>query len=305
MVSAPSFLLHVMGDTELIMDVGQECSRYQAALDGEERRSDLQHGIHNVSHDMYVELMRQQWPRYNHGEVSDLWETLPIDKNPNTEAAGGYLVRSPQAPLLLRFYECSRDMEFKIGKTSEGLMAQAEAREGEVHLVHMSAWGHTRDSMCCVKVLKAGVYMAEVTMPSQYTCKRLCFRTYSNKVVQVAYFNWPKNIIVTNAGRPLDAIPYSFTGMPRIDDSNDRLPRMFDEDEGAGKKHAGPEWLWRLKEKMEPDWEESGKGQEERVKIIGLFGGADAEATMKEREVQAVSLESLVKGGGPDLKGVR
>merc|ERR1719198_51637 len=103
--------------------------------------------------------------------------------------------------------------------------------------------------------------MASVSMPSQYSCKRLLFRTYSSRPIRIGYFEWPKNMMIVNAGQPLGAIPYSLTGFPRIDSMSDRLPRMFDEDEGAGQRNTGPAWAQKIIEwehKHKPDALEAG-----------------------------------------------
>jgi len=284
MSSSPSFLIHVEGDTELIMDIGQECSRYQAGQNAKEVRSDSEHGMYQVTYNEYLMAMKQKWPDYSRGQLADFWDTLPIEKNANQEAGGtGFVVREPEAPLLLRFYQCSADMQVRVG-TGTGYrdMPKAESGDGEVHLVHMSTWAHTRDAMCCVKVGRAGVYMAQVSMPSQYSCHRLVFRTYSDKPVQVANFEWPRNLIVTNAGAPLGAIPYSLTGLPRIDSASDRLPRMFDDDHGAGKKNTAPAWARKLFKERAPESIQEVGGP----KVLGQFGGTDAVATQAAKETQ-------------------
>jgi len=297
MSSSPQFLIQCTENTELVMDIGQECSRYTQAQKGKERRSDSVHGIFQVTYEEYLSGMAQRWQgRYSRGKLADIWESLPIDRNPNQPGAEGYFVREPQAPLLLRFYQCSNDMEFKIGTAQDGNMPVAEAREGEMHLVHLSAWAHTRDSMCVVKVGRPGVYLAQVSMPSQYSVRRLVFRTYSSKPVRVAYFNWPRNMMNTNAGAPLGAIPYSLTGLPRIDSSNDKLPRMFDEDEGAGKKNSAPAWVQKIVTFEKKFDKAEGRQEAGGPKVLGEFGGQDAIATQSARETQAVGVGKMLSG---------
>lgn len=271
MESSPSFLMDIPSDTELIMDIGQQCSRYFAGKKTEVYRSDVDHGIFSVTYKQYIGYMEANYltvqgengapRRRTRGELSDLWEKLPVVRNPTlkpgeTQDNRAYVVREPQAPLLLRFYECSKDMEYLIKSAPPHVMPDAESRHGELHLVHMSAWAHTRNAMCCVKVRRGGTYMASVTMPSQYSCQRMCFRTYSNQIIQTANFQWPRNLIITNPGAPSGAFAYSLTGLPRIDGPSDALPRMHDDDGGEGLPHAGPEWVQELKQKIkkyEPD----------------------------------------------------
>jgi hypothetical protein len=285
MSSSPQFLIHATGDTELIMDIGQECSRYQTAQGSKERRSDSQHGVFKVTYSEYIAAMQQGYPgRFSRGQLAEFWDLLPLNQNAHQEAGEhGFILREPQAPLLLRFFQCSADMEFQIGTSQAGHMPMAEARDGEMHQVHMSAWSHTRDAMCCVKIGRTGVYMAQVSMPSQYSCRRLVFRTYSTQPVRVACFHMPRNMIITNAGAPLGAIPYSLTGLPRIDSANDRLPRMFDEDEGTGMKTAGPPWARKIQKKLDGM---IGAKPDGGPKVLGKFGGADAVATMSAKETQ-------------------
>jgi hypothetical protein len=103
MATSPSFLIHVMDATELVMDISQECSRYQAAMNGKERRTDLVHGMHNVLHEEYIEAMHDRYPDYARGQLEDMWEQQPIDastvSNPDSDGTGYYT----RAPMLLCF----------------------------------------------------------------------------------------------------------------------------------------------------------------------------------------------------------
>jgi hypothetical protein len=194
--------------------------------------------------------------------------------------------RHMQAPLLLRFFQCSEEVEFREKPGTRGHVELLNGQGGEIYMVHMSAWAHTRDAMCCVKVLTRGTYVAMVSMPSKYTCDKMIFRVYSSKPkVYVGYLEAHKRLMAVNPGRPLAAIPYSLTGIPRIDEYSERLPQMFDEDEGKGKNLAKP-------------WQDAMRGDIERfmgrnpnenhgLKAVGYFGGANAEPSTNASEVQA------------------
>lgn len=289
---SPSFLMHVEDDTELVMSIGQECGRYVSGLTHQEKRFDTEHGIHDpVTYAEYQTAMETKYRElYSRKDIALFWDELEWQQDWNQEQ-NGYIERLVEAPLLLRFFQLSGDTEFisePKRMTDPSLMPVGSARSGEMHLVHMSAWAHTRCAMCCVKVHKKGSYLAQVSMPPQYSCRGLVFRTYTNKDISVSSFEWPKNMVVTNAGHPLGATPYSLTGLPRIDSSQDHLPRMFDDEHGKGRPSAGPPWVWNLKEKIEPDWENSSVGvRRGGPKILGEFGGADAIATQSARETQA------------------
>jgi hypothetical protein len=284
MTNEPSFLMTIDNDTEVILAVDQECSRFEAGQMSKERRSDPQHGLFKVTYEEYVKAMQQRSQRGevpSRGQINDHWEQLDVDKSEEqlkgSDGSGnGFWVREPMAPVLLRFYQCSHDMEFRYGSPyGNSYVPIAEVKHGEFHLVHTSAWAHCRGAFCAVKVKGAGTYMASVGMPPQYSCRHLCFRTYSNKPIQLANFHWPRNSIVTNPGFPLGAFPYSLTGLPRIDSADDRLPSMFDEDRGTGERYAGPPWLRH-------------KAMTEEGKLMGEFGGHDAIATQEAKETQSI-----------------
>jgi hypothetical protein len=272
---SPSFFMRVPPGTEIIMSVSQECSRFQAGKKMEVYRSDFDKGIYKVTFKEYSQILRTSFGATAR-ETNDRWENLPRVRNPNlepeetTEDNTGFVVRQPQAPLLLRFYQCSADMDFREGRarsprsrnqassepTPAGAMPEVSSGPGELHMVHMSAWGNTRDAMCCVKVRAGGNYVASVSMPDQYSCRRMSFRTYSNQQIDIRQYQWPRNVIITNPGAPVGALPFSLTGLPRLDSASDRLPRMLDEDEGNGQPQAGPKWVRALKkqiQKYEPD----------------------------------------------------
>lgn len=300
MAHSPSFLMHVDDDTELVMSIGQECGRYVGGVTNQERRFDTEHGIHEpVTYVEYQTAMENKYRElYSRKDIALFWDELEWQQDWNQEQTG-YIERLIEAPLLLRFFQCSGDTELiqsrapsVAGGAEQGLMPVMSARSGEMHLVHMSAWAHTRCAMCCVKVHKKGSYLAQVSMPPEYSCRGLVFRTYTNKKISVASFEWPKNMITTDAGHPLSATPYSLTGLPRIDSSQDHLPRMFNEDQGKGRPGAGPAWVRNLKERFEGDAKESGGSLGVRrggPKILGEFGGVDAVATQSAKETQAAS----------------
>jgi hypothetical protein len=195
--------------------------------------------------------------------------------------------RHMQAPLLLRFFQCSEEIEFrpKPGRAN-GHLELVNNQGGEIFLCHMSAWAHTRDAMCCTKVLAPGNYVAMVSMPSKFTCEKMIFRTYSSKRhVFVGYLDAHKQLMSVNPGKPLAAIPYSLTGIPRIDEYSERLPRMFDEDEGKGKNLARP-WQNEVREKIERTMGRDPKDNM-GLKAVGYFGGANAEPSTNASEVQA------------------
>lgn len=134
------------------------------------------------------------------------------------------LSRAMQAPLLLRFFQCSKDVDDNGG--------------GEIYMVHMSAWGHTRDASCSVKVMKPGKYLAMVSIPAKYTCHRMIFRCYSTRPLVMKPITQHRSWIAVNPSMPLNAIPYSLCGFQRVDALSEKLPQMFDEAEGRGKPMA-------------------------------------------------------------------
>lgn len=175
--------------------------------------------------------------------------------------------RGVQAPLLLRFFQCSREVDEQHG--------------GEVHLVHLSAWGHCRDAMCVVKVMQPGKFVAMVSMPMRYQCNRMLFRTYSTLPIVVKPTAHRAFISVAPA-MPLKAMAYTLTGFPRLDKWEDRLPEMFDEHDGKGEPLKG----WR---KGFKDLSERMDGEESYgLDITGYFGGRDAVATIDSGETQAL-----------------
>lgn len=180
--------------------------------------------------------------------------------------------RHEQAPLLLRFFECSREARFQVeDRAKESTYMATAVAGGEIFMVHMSAWAHTRDAMCCVKVLRPGRYVALITMPSGYRFHRMTFRTYSTKPCGVRLLVPHKNMIAVNPGMPLSAIPWSLTGIPRIDEYREHLPRMFELDEGKGDQTAKPgqeEWMMTVRRML------GGMEDDEPVEAsIGTFGG--------------------------------
>jgi len=136
--------------------------------------------------------------------------------------------RQVQAPLLLRFYECSREVSEESG--------------GEIYLVHLSAWGHTRDACTGVKVMKPGKYMAMVSVPAKYSCDKMIFRTYSTFPIRLSPVVNHRSYVAVQPARPLGAMPYSLCGFQRIESSREQMPQMFDESEGRGKPMANPSY---------------------------------------------------------------
>jgi hypothetical protein len=199
------------------------------------------------------------------------------------------LGRGLQAPLLLRFYQCSENMSDVSG--------------GETFLVHMSAWGHTRDASCGVKVMKPGKYMAMVSIPAQYVCHRMIFRTYSTRPLATKVVTQHRNFISVAPAQPLNAIPYSLCGMMHVNSSGKRLPQLFDEAEGRGVPMANPlsgtmtrtggranqQALQKLqREAMRGLGTATTGGYKDAsgVKVVGRFGGSGALATSGAKETQ-------------------
>jgi len=134
------------------------------------------------------------------------------------------LGRPMQAPLLLRFFQCSSEVDDNGG--------------GEIYMVHLSSWGHTRDASLSVKVMKPGKYLAMVSVPAQYTCHRMIFRCYSTRPLVMKPITQHRSWIAVNPAMPLNAIPYCLCGFQRVDALSEKLPQMFDEAEGRGKPMA-------------------------------------------------------------------
>merc|ERR1719330_951279 len=168
-----------------------------------------------------------------------------------------------QAPLLLRFYQCSREVSDRGG--------------GEIHLVHLSAWGHCRDACCGVKVMKPGKYLAMVSIPVRYVCNKMIFRTYSTKPIAMKPITQHRSWIAVNPAMPLDAMPYSLAGFQRVDTYSERLPQMFDEAEGRGKPMANCRDGRR--------WNQS--NGRTGMKTVGEFGGRDAVASVDAADLEA------------------
>jgi len=203
--------------------------------------------------------------------------------DPHEEPENG---RGLQAPLLLRFYQCSREISDQGG--------------GEIYLVHLSPWGHCRDACTGVKVLRPGKYLAMVSVPAQYVCHRMIFRTYSTRPLAMKPLTCHRNWVSVNPARPLDAIPYALAGFQRVDTYSEKMPQMFDEAEGRGKPMANPLLValagmqapkamtgWRRQ--FGPDlsrYNQDAQG----MKVVGKFGGRDAVATTQAAETQDCSV---------------
>eukprot|EP00419_Tripos_fusus_P005094 CAMPEP_0172670370 /NCGR_PEP_ID=MMETSP1074-20121228/10261_1 /TAXON_ID=2916 /ORGANISM="Ceratium fusus, Strain PA161109" /LENGTH=726 /DNA_ID=CAMNT_0013487277 /DNA_START=101 /DNA_END=2281 /DNA_ORIENTATION=- len=197
--------------------------------------------------------------------------------DPDVEFEGS---RALQAPLLLRFYQCSKDV--------------SDLGSGEIYLVHLSAWGHCRDACTGVKVMKPGRYLAMISVPAKYVCHRMIFRTYSTMPVAMKPVTQHRNWVVVNPAVPLDALPYSLAGYQRVDSYAERLPQMFNEAEGRGRPRANSEvgrqeltgWQRQVQQQLSRG---AGMVRGEEVdghKIIGKFGGRDAIASTEAREMQ-------------------
>lgn len=174
--------------------------------------------------------------------------------------------RQPQAPLLLRFFQCSDLVD--------------ETRGGEVFMVHMSAWGHCRDACTTVKVFRPGKYLAMVSLPHKYRCKRMIFRTYSTEKIIIKPVTAHRDFINVIPEGPLGAVPYSFTGFVRIDNVVEKLPMMFDENDGKGKPLAGSPKSRKLA--SDPHHMQGMRGP----KAVGKFGGKDSYTTVDASERQ-------------------
>jgi len=189
--------------------------------------------------------------------------------------------RGMQAPLLLRFYQCSREVTDQGG--------------GEIYLAHLSAWGHCRDACCGVKVLRPGKFLAMVSLPARYTCDRMIFRSYSTKPLAMKPIVNHRSWIAVNPSRPLDVMPYSLAGFQRVDALSEKLPQMFDEAEGRGKPMANGQGgnltgihskRMHVKSALEKRLGSSELDPHSGLKVVGKFGGRDAVATIEAAEVQ-------------------
>lgn len=196
--------------------------------------------------------------------------------------------RGVQVPLLLRFYQCS------AGAT--------DVDGGEMYLVHLSAWGHTRDACCAVKVFKPGKYLAMVSLPAKYVCHRMIFRTYSTAPLALKPITQHRTWVAVNPAMPLNAMPYSLSGFQRIDAASEKLPQMFDEAEGRGKPMAnaqdfsqhgsffgdqGRQNLQAWRRVAQDNFRRVGTAKDETgQRIVGKFGGRNAVATVEAAEMQ-------------------
>lgn len=168
---------------------------------------------------------------------------------------------------------------------------------GEIYMVHMSAWGHCRDAVCGVKVMRPGKYLAMVSIPVQYVCHRMIFRCYSTRPLAMKPITQHRAWVAVNPSMPLDAMPYHLAGFMRVDAYSEKLPQMFDEAEGRGKPMANdlggyinrsPAWKgWR--QELKRDLQKIGPKREDGLKVVGKFGGQDAVASVEASESQAVN----------------
>eukprot|EP00811_Abedinium_folium_P018273 NODE_2719_length_2158_cov_7.635647.p1 GENE.NODE_2719_length_2158_cov_7.635647~~NODE_2719_length_2158_cov_7.635647.p1 ORF type:complete len:479 (-),score=141.44 NODE_2719_length_2158_cov_7.635647:322-1758(-) len=183
--------------------------------------------------------------------------------------------RHLQAPLLLRFYQCSREVD--------------EYQGGENYIVHMSAWGHTRDTSMAVKVLAPGKYLAMVSLPMAYLSTRMIFRSYSTRPIFVKPVAGHHSFICVHPAMPLNAIPYTLGGFQRVDTTSEKLPQEFDQEEGKGQPLMG----WRKTAKADLDKAAKilhlNKQSQDGNKVVGKFGGEGAIATTSAGEDQAVA----------------
>jgi len=242
-----------------------------------------------MGHAWYEEMWAYQGVVYSETAPSFLIETLDVPNeitlevsqtdmrysDPHEEPENG---RRIQAPLLLRFYQCSREVSDEGG--------------GEIYLVHLSAWGHCRDASCSVKVMRPGKFLAMISLPVRYVCDKMIFRVYSTKPIAMKPITQHRSWLPVIPAMPLDAIPYSLAGFMRVDAYSERLPQMFDEAEGRGKKMANAQTHQKhaqgWQQKMEDTFGSAfgGKGGSEGLKVVGNFGGKDAIATTEAVETQ-------------------
>merc|ERR1740123_1739770 len=122
-----------------------------------------------------------------------------------------------------------------------------------------------------------GKYLAMVSMPLQYTCDGMIFRTYSTRPISMKPITQHRSWIAVNPAMPLNAIPYSMSGFMRVDALTERLPQMFDEAEGRGKPMANCRDVRR--------WNQS--GQSNGMKTVGEFGGREAVASVEAADLEA------------------
>lgn len=177
--------------------------------------------------------------------------------------------RRPQTPLLLRFYQCSHDVTQHSG--------------GEIHLVHSSAWGHCRDAMTAVKVKQNGKFLAMISIPHRQmglNCNRMIFRTYSDKKINLVPIIKHRQFVAVCPGYPLNAIPYTMVGFARLDSMTERLPQMFDAEDGKGKPLAGQ------RKGLLGSMKSSVSSESKGFKQVGKFGGKDGNATVDTAETQ-------------------
>eukprot|EP00747_Dinoflagellata_sp_TGD_P214992 gnl/TRDRNA2_/TRDRNA2_87769_c0_seq1.p1 gnl/TRDRNA2_/TRDRNA2_87769_c0~~gnl/TRDRNA2_/TRDRNA2_87769_c0_seq1.p1 ORF type:complete len:489 (+),score=98.97 gnl/TRDRNA2_/TRDRNA2_87769_c0_seq1:109-1467(+) len=177
--------------------------------------------------------------------------------------------RGMQVPLLLRFWECA---------------PSDDKNHEEIYMVHMSAWGHTRDATTTVKILSPGKYVAMVSMPMKYLCRAMFYRTYSTKPLKAKVNLEARHYIAVVPSKNLKAIPYTMVGFARIDSPQERLPQMFEEGDGKGKALAG--WRKNLKAKLDKAAGHDKDAASPGLHVVGAYGGKDAVATMKAAEVQ-------------------
>jgi len=202
------------------------------------------------------------------------------------------LERPLQAPLLLRFFQCSPEVNASGG--------------GEIYMVHLSAWGHTRDASTSVKVYQPGKYLAMISLPAQYACHRMIFRSYSTQPLAMKPITQHRSWISVAPAFPLDASPYSLCGFQKIDAVSERLPQMFNESEGRGMPQSNPQLngqsgsallagLDQLEDVMVPGvgrlgdispWGREDANNPYHLKTVGAFGGRDAVASVKAAEAQ-------------------
>jgi len=181
--------------------------------------------------------------------------------------------RHVQVPILLRFYQCSMDVDERQG--------------GEVYMVHMSAWGHCRDAMTTIKVLKPGKYLAMTSIPMAYQCNRMIFRSYSSLPINIRPVVEHHGFIAVAPASPLNAIPYTMVGFARITDWDERLPAPFDENEGKGRKMRS--WKGKMKHLFGSESSvDQAEANRQGYKVVGEFGGRGAVATVEASEVQAI-----------------
>jgi hypothetical protein len=220
--------------------------------------------------------------------------TLEVSQTDIRYEHKGLKHRREQAPLLLRFYQCSEDV--------------SEVQGGEIQLVHCSPWGSCRDAMCGVKVLKPGKYLAMVTMPVRSECFRMIFRSYSTMPVAIKAVVQHRQWIPVQGSAPLHAIPYALAGFMRVSNIFTNLPRLFNEAEGRGHVMANPlggklpkkgdRQYGTMRNNQWGHWQEELHSEILRLSprfnrmttdglhIVGKTGGTGAHATAEATEMQ-------------------